>query len=201
MKKIIALGAAALAVMSVSNSYAQNTSSAPIETYARIVRPIVVHYWDDINFGAVYQSATGGNVVMTPDVSLSQHDASQRSGSAGAIVVNSAGPNNPANIVGDGDDVEMGGISVDGEAGFAYTLTGTGGAMTGPGLGLNVHDITFDWNASAPSASPVSTAFAGNITDNTLASTFYYVGGTLTVPGNATPGYYTGSINVTATYQ
>ncbi|WP_290644472.1 DUF4402 domain-containing protein [Aquabacterium sp.] len=165
--------ASSLATMGVS-AFAAQTSTASASASATIVSPIAIAKTSDLVFGKLAVGAVGGNVA------ISTADVVSISGAGTTVTQPPGSTGNPASAV----------FGVTGEAGFTYAITlPTDGAVT-------ISDgASHTMAVNAFVSNPGTTGTLSGAGTDTLK-----VGATLVVGNNQVPGTYTGSFNVTVSY-
>lgn len=169
----------ALLALAPANSALAQTVSANSEASIVIVRPLTLVKSQDLDFGRIAPSATGGTVTLNPD-------ALTCAVSGGLVHV---GVCQPAEFAGMGAHRMIVRIRV------PRTVT-----LTGPGTAMTVTRFRLD---TTPDLSAVGGTGGGRrryrIEPNTGIFTFR-VGGRLNVNANQASGVYTGTFNVTVQY-
>lgn len=125
-------------------------------------------------------------IVLTHTSGAVLNFATFTTGTGGTVVVDTAGAVSATGDVGlvPGATGSADGFSVTGDASRSFSITTTGGSVTS-----GASSMTFTTSPSAAS---------GTLSAGGTAS--FSVGGTLTVPGTAAAGNYTGSYSATVTY-
>lgn len=156
------------------SAFAAQTSTASASASATIVSPIAIAKTSDLVFGKLAVGAVGGNVA------ISTADVVSISGAGTTVTQPPGSTGNPASAV----------FGVTGEAGFTYAITlPTDGAVTisdGASHTMAVNGFV---------SNPGTTGTLSGAGTDTLK-----VGATLVVGNNQVPGTYTGSFNVTVSY-
>ena len=158
---------------------AQTTTSN--DATAILIEPLTLAKLADMDFGEIFVTA-GGTVVMTPG-------AVATCTTTGGLIHSEECQ--PATFAGLGQTGQR--VSIRRPNGRIITLTG-------PGTDMIISDITIDGGATL---TPVqSNPVFERYTINTLDGSFvFWVGGTLTVNANQTPGLYTGTFDIRVDYQ
>jgi hypothetical protein len=179
MKKYLA-AAAAFAVLGGSTSAlaAGNTTSTSATETTTIIRPIASVKNADLAFGTIIRPSSGSGTVT-----LSAANARTLTGTGAFWLVS------PASTVAS--------FTISGEGGAAFTLSvDATDTMTNAGAGGGTLTVTTANDAGCTSACALSGAF-GDIADGTMT---FHVGGAFPIASNTATGVYTGTLNITATY-
>jgi len=193
----VALTLVTVLILGSTNGFAQG-SSASVETYARVIRPINIREVDDLNFGAVYCNETGGIVQIEPDYNIKTPSHSLRH------TEGIRGKDNDDDEDEEEDDnrVDQGKVIVSGEAGFYYTVdVETTELEDGKGHKIKLDRVVFD---PVPNVLPqIYGQLPGSLTEFQVGDSWQLlnVGATLHVEPHQAPGVYRGSISLTARYQ
>lgn len=171
MKKLSIFAAILFAVVLGNNVNAQNTKTNENSASATIITPITLTNQSELIFGKVASMTSAGTMTMNP--------------TSGAITYS----NNQMKIASDDANRVLASYKVGGLAGqsFSITLPTTAVQLDGP------QDKTM-----------TVTSFTANkpLVGNVLAENFTFkVGGTLNVGANQEAGQYTGTFDVTVTYE
>lgn len=155
-------------------AYAAQSSTASASASATIVNPIAITKTSDLVFGKLAVGAVGGNVA------ISTADIVSISGAGTTVSQPVGNTGNPAAAV----------FGVTGEAGFTYaiTLPADGAVTITDGAS---HTMAVNGFVSNPGTTGT---LSGAGTDSLK------VGATLVVGNNQVPGTYTGTFNVTVSY-
>ena len=179
MRKYLA-AAAALAVLGGATAAfaAGNTTSTSASESSTIIRPISSVKNSDLAFGTIVRPTSG-----TGTVTLSTAAARTLTGTGAFWVVS------PASTVAN--------FTISGEGGAAFTLAvDATDTMTNAGAGGGTLVVTTTNDAGCTSACALSGAF-GDVANGTLT---FNVGGAFPIAASTATGVYTGTLNVTATY-
>lgn len=170
-RTVLALGVVATLVAIPHAARAQmNTASAGANASATVIAAIGIANTVDLDFGAIVPSGSSGTVTQSAAASPVRTPA-------GGVTLGSAAAVSPATFT----------VTGEGNATYAITLPGAPVTITDGGS----NSMTID----AFSSSPNGTGTLSGGGSQTL-----YVGGRLNVGVNQPAGIYTGTFNVTVTY-
>lgn len=175
VRKILigALGLAAASAIA-GNASAQASSQQTTTATGTIFQPIVLAKNSDLSFGTVVRPASG-----TGTVTIAAADGTRALSGSGALIA--GGPNAAA-----------------GRA--TYTVTGEGGQTYSIGVPANM-------NMNGPSSSTLAVTLTPTTTSGTLSAALgstgtqtFGVGGEIPIASTTVSGAYTGTFNVTVSY-
>jgi hypothetical protein len=169
---IIALALATMHAPSMAQTV--NTDSKSATGTITIYQPLTLTKNDDLVFGRVVRPSTG-----TGHAIIAASSGAQTSGTGGAVALDTS-TTKPAKFTIDGE----GGSSVNVSIPSAFN-------MTGPGTAIAVatsHDL----------ATPAATLLSGSL--GSAGTKTFYVGGDATIPNGQASGDYTGTFQVSVTY-
>ncbi|MDD4065355.1 MAG: DUF4402 domain-containing protein [Bacteroidales bacterium] len=171
--KFFTLSVAIFAFSTISFGQQEGTASAT--SSVTIIKPITITKARDLVFGSIVSSSTNDvSVVATADENTEVSATGFGANEGDPLSVSSATRTSAQfNITGDANEL----FSIDLDE--TVSMTGDGGSLS----------VTLTKNL--------------NDTDNTLGSgaAVLYVGGSFTIPAGQTAGTYTGTFDVTVTYQ
>jgi hypothetical protein len=179
MKTYLAAAAALTVLGGATSAFAAgNTTSSSATETATIIRPITSVKNSDLSFGSIIRPSSGSGTVT-----LSAANARTLTGTGAFWLVS------PASTVAS--------FTISGEGGSAFTLSvDATDTMTNAGAGGGTLTVTTANDAGCTSACALSGAF-GDVADGTLT---FHVGGAFPIANNTATGVYTGTLNITATY-
>jgi len=151
-----------------TSSFAQVSATA--SSTATIIEPITIEIDQNMNFGNLAVSATGGTVVLSP-AAAALRDVT--GGGAGVTLPKTKGT------------VQAASFTIGGQAGYTYAVT------------LPTEDITLSGSVSGDMTLGTFTSSNDN-GEGTVGSTLY-VGGTLTVDASEVAGTYTNDSDLSVT--
>ena len=179
LRPFAVLAAMAALWLPVTPAQAQTVTSNDATTI--LIEPLTLAKLADMDFGEIFVT-TGGTVVMTPG-------AVPTCTTTGGLVHSEECQ--PATFAGLGRTGQR--VSVRRPNGRTITLTG-------PGADMLVTDLTIDGGVTLNpiQSNPVFERFRINTLDGSF---IFWVGGTLNVNANQTPGLYTGTFDIRVDYQ
>ena len=171
-----AVATAAMSLGAAANATAPNTQTATVTGAAKIIRPITISATGTLDFGTIVKPRTGGtNGVVT----ISNAVTAARTMTGDLVAVGSTF-SRPVYTIG-------------GEGGQTYNLTVPASfTLTGPASST----ITVTLN---PSMTVGTNTFSGATLGNGDTATLY-MGASIPVADTTTTGAYTGTYDVTVTY-
>ena len=171
----IAIAFVASVIGFAGTASAQRTASASATASAKIVSGISLSKVQDLNFGQVVRSTAAGTVVLDPTSASRTFN--------GGVTVGQNGGNAYAQF------------TASGEASYAYSLTM-------PSSVTLTQTVTSGTPATMTVTSLASTLGSSNNGSlNNEGTNTFNVGGTLNVGASQATGNYTGTFNVTVSYQ
>lgn len=172
-----------------ATSFAQNTATATVESFATIITPLSLEKGTNLSFGNIISSAEAGKITVNTDGVASNGTGGATMAMAGTGIASQAAS---FKVTGEGDQqvnftIAASKLTHDGTT----TVNGTTTAMT-------LSDFTT--NISGSEEAVTGTTFSKTLTASGTPEEFK-IGATLNVGVTQSAGKYTGSITLTAIYE